>query len=154
MAVKNEVKIKKKGKRKMIGWIIALIIVAVAIGVGALFCGPGSSLNKEHKEAANLPIAAVDFSRLKNGTYVGEYAGGMYKWRVNKVQVTVASGKVKEIQLLDASEKEEKEPVHAALYNKIIEAQSLQVDTISGATLTSKAYLKGVEEALVKAEIK
>lgn len=32
-----------------------------------------------------------------------------------------------------------------------IEAQSLQVDTVSGATLTSKAYLKSVENALMQA---
>jgi uncharacterized protein with FMN-binding domain len=34
----------------------------------------------------------------------------------------------------------------------VIDAQSLQVDTISGATLTSKAYLKAVENALLKAQ--
>lgn len=151
MAVQKEIKTKRKGK-KIMGWIIAIIVVVVAFGVGALFCAPSSPLKKEHEEAVNLPIANVDFSKLADGIYVGEYEGGMYKWRVNKVQVTIASGKVKEIKLLDASEKEAKEPVHGTLYGRIIDAQSLQVDTVSGSTLTSKAYLKGVEIALQKAE--
>jgi uncharacterized protein with FMN-binding domain len=145
---------KTRRKRKMTGWIIALVIIAVAFGIGAVFCAPWSPLNKEHKEAMNLPIAVIDFSKLKDGVYTGEYAGGMYKWRANKVQVTVTSGKVREIELLDASDKEAKEPVHASIYSRVIEAQSLQVDTVSSATLTSKAYLKGVENALIKAEKK
>jgi uncharacterized protein with FMN-binding domain len=38
------------------------------------------------------------------------------------------------------------------LYERVIQAQSLQVDTISSATLTSKAYLKAVENALLQAQ--
>jgi uncharacterized protein with FMN-binding domain len=38
------------------------------------------------------------------------------------------------------------------LYDRVIESQSLQVDTISGATLTCKARLKAVENALIKAQ--
>ncbi|HHV58206.1 MAG TPA: FMN-binding protein, partial [Firmicutes bacterium] len=37
---------------------------------------------------------------------------------------------------------------------EVIKSQSLQVDVISGATLTSKAHLKAVENALEQAEIK
>ena len=38
------------------------------------------------------------------------------------------------------------------LYNRVIAAQSLQVDTVSGATLTGKAYLQCVENALLPAQ--
>jgi uncharacterized protein with FMN-binding domain len=38
------------------------------------------------------------------------------------------------------------------LYGSVIEAQSLRVDAISGATLTSKAHLKAVEAALLQAQ--
>ncbi len=38
------------------------------------------------------------------------------------------------------------------IINTIIEAQSLQVDAVSGATLTTKAYLKAVENALAGAK--
>ncbi|GJM78519.1 hypothetical protein HMSSN139_10150 [Paenibacillus sp. HMSSN-139] len=88
---------------------------------------------------------------MKDGTYVGEYEGGKYKWRANQVRVIVSSGKVTDIQLL--MHKENRSPDFTGkLYGRVIESQSLQVDTISGATITSKAYLKSVENALNEAQ--
>jgi uncharacterized protein with FMN-binding domain len=78
----------------------------------------------------------------------------MYKWRASKAQVIVTSGKVKDIKLLSSSDPGCKNTDPALLYERVIEAQSLQVDTVSGATLTSKAYLKSVEDALIKAQKK
>lgn len=40
------------------------------------------------------------------------------------------------------------------LFRHVIESQSLQVDVISGATLTSKAHLKALENALEQAKRK
>ena len=76
----------------------------------------------------------------------------MYKWRTNKVQVTVSSGKVNDIKLLNSSDPGAKNTNQALLFDRVIKAQSLQVDAISGATLTSKVYLKSVENALVNAQ--
>lgn len=129
---------------------IVLGIVAVAAAGGAIFW---PFLSREHREAKNLPIGDVDFNNLKDGTYIGEYEGGMYKWRANEVQVRVSSGKVTNIDLLKNKENQPPEFTNK-LYGRVIESQSLQVDTISGATLTSKAYLKSVENALAKARKK
>ncbi|MBI9108278.1 MAG: FMN-binding protein [Spirochaetales bacterium] len=133
-------------KKKSIVVLIILLTVLVIIGGSA---GTGCvSLSREHDEARNLPITSINFSKLKDGTYTGEYEGGMYRWRANKVNVTVSSGKVTVIDLQDLSDSGDGFAERRELYNRIIEAQSLQVDVISGATLTSKAYLKGVEIAL------
>jgi uncharacterized protein with FMN-binding domain len=94
---------------------------------------------------------------------VGEYAGGMYKMRATKVEVTLSSGKVTEIKLLKGAMDKEGKPAVLLLtkgmsindlFGRVIESQSLQVDTISGATLTSKAHLKAVENALEQAQAK
>jgi len=133
----------------MICWIIAFVVV-VGLGIAG---GIGwSKLSKEHQEARSLPLTAVDFSKLKDGTYHGAYAGGMYKWRVNECDVTVTNGKVTDIQLAVSQDPGGENTQHQALYDRVIQAQSLQVDTISGATLTSKAYLQAVENALVQAQ--
>lgn len=132
----------------MIGWIIALGII-VFLGIGGAV--GWSKLSKEHNEAKNLPLDRVDFEKLKDGTYSGVYKGGMYKWRENEVRVIVESGKVIKIELLKNKENTPPE-FTKMLFDSVIEAQSLQVDTISGATLTSKAYLQGVENALKQAE--
>ena len=94
----------------------------------------------------------MDFGKLNDGTYRGAYEGGMYKWRANECQATVSSGKVTDIQLAGSSDPGGKNTQHEALYDRVIQAQSLQVDTISGATLTSKAYLQAVENALLQAQ--
>jgi uncharacterized protein with FMN-binding domain len=89
---------------------------------------------------------------LNDGAYHGSYAGGMYKWRANACDVTVTNGKVTDIQLAGSQDPGAENTDTAMLYERVIAAQSLQVDTISGATLTSKAYLQCVENALVLAQ--
>jgi uncharacterized protein with FMN-binding domain len=137
-----------KGKRKMTGLIIGFIVLLV-LGVGG---GIGwSYVAKEHKEARNLPLNRVDFSQLADGVYVGEYEGGMYKWRKNSVWVTVSGGVVTKIEPLEGVV-DPKEGDTKMLYERVIDSQSLQVDTISGATLTTNGYLKAIEIALVQAQ--
>lgn len=136
---------KRRGKFKM---IVLIVVVVILLGLGAAIIFTAG----ERKEGRNLPIAIIDFNKLKDGKYIGEYAGGMKKLRANKVQVTVSSGKVTEIELLEAKNKPSNKLMEE-LYGRVIKAQTLQVDTISGATITSKALLKSVEDALLKAQI-
>jgi uncharacterized protein with FMN-binding domain len=132
----------------MNAWVILLVVLAALAATG----GVGwTRLSKEHKEAKSLPLNAVDFAKLTDGTYHGAYEGGMYKWRANECDVTVTNGKVVGIQLVGSKDPGGNNTQHEALYDRVIQAQSLQVDTISGATLTSKAYLQAVENALVQA---
>jgi len=133
----------------MIGWVIALSIVVVLGAAGGI---GWSRLMKEHSEARSLPLNAVDFSRLNDGTYHGAYAGGMYKWRANECDVTVTGGRVTGIQLVGSKDPGSKNTQEDVLYDRVIQAQSLQVDTISQATLTSKAWLQAVENALIPAQ--
>jgi len=141
---------KKKGISLLKGCAIALLVIVVLLGIGG---GIGwSFLTKEHREAASLPLEDIDFDRLSDGQYHGVYAGGMYGWRFNECDVTVQGGKVTDIQLKTGSEVESVNADAEMLYARVIEAQSLQVDAISGATLTSKSYLKAVENALLQAQ--
>jgi uncharacterized protein with FMN-binding domain len=138
-----------KGKGK-INMLIVVLAILVVLGVGG---GIGwSRLSKEHREARSLPLNAVNFGKLNDGTYHGSYAGGMYRWRANECDVTVANGKVAAIQLVGSGDPGAKNTGHEMLYDRVIAAQTLQVDTISGATLTSKAYLQAVENALIPAQ--
>jgi len=142
--------VKQKGKGIVKGCVIVLMIILAVLVAGG---GIGwSLLSKEHREAASLPLNAVDFDMLNDGIYHGVYEGGMYKWRRNECDVTVTDGKVTGIQLVSTIDPAAENTDHEMLYERVIKAQSLQVDTISGATLTSKAYLQCVENALVQAQ--
>lgn len=139
---------KRKGMFIMLKIILVLLVIFVVIGAGGIIYTSG-----ERREGRNLPIAIIDFNKLNDGTYIGKYEGGMYKWRANEVLVTVSSGKVTDIKILNHKENQKSE-FTGKLYDRVIKAQSLQVDTISGATITSKAYLKSVENALAKSASK
>jgi uncharacterized protein with FMN-binding domain len=129
-------------------------VIAAAGSVTAVGGIGWSAISREHKEAASLPLDAVDFSKLIDGTFHGAYSGGMYGWRANECDVTVVNGAVSDIQLSVSQDPGGENTDCDMLYNRVIEAQSLQVDTISGATLTSKAYLQAVENALLQAQNK
>jgi uncharacterized protein with FMN-binding domain len=125
-------------------WI--LVVMTVILSCVAVAC---VSLSREHREAMNLEINDLDFKKLEDGTYRGAYEGGMYQWRANEVQVTVLSGNVTAIELLRSTE-ERPPDFTEELFKRVVERQSLQVDAVSGATLTSKAYLKAIEHALTQ----
>jgi len=130
----------------MTGWIIAAVIVA-SIGIGGAF--GWSKLSKEHNEIRNLSLNKVDFGALKDGSYTGTFEGGMYRWRQNTIRVTVESGAVVTIEVLEHKENRSKQFTDQ-LFNRVIDNQTLQVDVVSGATITSKAYLQGIENALIQ----
>lgn len=96
------------------------------------------------KEGKNVEINSVDISKLEDGTYVGKYSKD--RW-TSEVEVSVKNQKIENIKVLT-------EPltpdVSSELWEKIIEKQNVNVDVISGATVSSKAYLKSVENALKK----
>ncbi len=147
MEAKQNVKEKKKRKGK--GCLVALMIVVVLLllsgGIGWAY------VSREHREARSLPLNAVDFSRLNDGVFHGAYAGGMYKWRVNECDVIVTTGKVTDINLTTSIDVAKENAGAEMLYERVIKDQSLQVDTISGSTLTGKGYLQCVENALIPA---
>jgi uncharacterized protein with FMN-binding domain len=123
-----------------------LAVLAAAGGLGWFY------ISREHREAANLPLNAIDFSSLNGGTYQGEVEGGMYKWRTNACEVIVSNGQVMDINLISSKDTEQLDGQLEMLYDRVIESQSLQADTVSGATLTSNSYLQAIENALVNAQ--
>jgi uncharacterized protein with FMN-binding domain len=63
--------------------------------------------------------------------------------------VTVASGKVTGIEILrDVWFR--KPELTEQVVSDVIKSQSLEVDIVSGATVTTRAYLKAVENALAE----
>jgi uncharacterized protein with FMN-binding domain len=147
---------KRKGKIKV--WIVILSIVGViALGMGGalLLTAPGRN------ELKNMVIADIDFKKLHDGVYTGAYRGTKDSFRNATVEVTVDSGAVREIRVTEGALAGDKQTTEIRkgltinnLFDEVIKSQSLDVDVISGATLTSNAHLKALENALEKAEIK
>lgn len=147
---------KRKGKVR--AWVVILCVVGVlALGLGGavILTAPG------RRELQNLVIADPDFSKLRDGTYTGAYHGTKDSSRDAAVEVTVSSGAVTKIRVTKGALAGDKQTAEVRngftisdLFEEVVKSQSLQVDAISGATLTSKAHLKAVENALEQAETK
>ncbi|EJZ44290.1 hypothetical protein HMPREF9630_02150 [Peptoanaerobacter stomatis] len=89
----------------------------------------------------------TDFTDLKDGEYEG-IASGYYTNSI-KVKVTVSAGKITKIEVTNGDDKgyltKEKEE---KLIKSIIDNQSTKVDTMSGATYSSRGVINAVVNAL------
>lgn len=71
-----------------------------------------------------------------------------------KVDVTLSEDKITDIEVLsDDENKVLAEPVYEQLKESIIEANSVDVDVVSGSSETSKGYLLAVQDAIEKAGV-
>lgn len=100
----------------------------------------------EHKNEAvrNMKINNVDLTKLDDGIYKGEYSYGHYTY---KVEVHLKDHKLIDISVKDGR-KSKRAKMAEGVTDKIISQQRIDVDAVSGATTTSKAILKAVENAL------
>lgn len=126
-------------KNKVHYGIMIILLCAIAIFLSA--CGNSSSKDSTDKK----PV--IDFSTIPDGAYRGGFTYGAFNYIV---EVIVAEGKVTEIIAIQNKDNEPSEMAEG-VFNQIIEAQSVDVDGVSGATASSKALLKAVENALKKA---
>jgi uncharacterized protein with FMN-binding domain len=111
--------------------IVLLILTSMLAGCAAI------------KEAKETQITMSGIEGMDNGVYRGEY-------KINPVQVVVdveiMNGNIKEIRIIEhicgLGKKAEK------IIDEVVNSQSLQVDTVTGATVSSKVILKAIENAL------
>ena len=96
-------------------------------------------------EMLKMPIGSLDLSEIRDGTYPGYYEN--YRWHC-EVEVAVLSSRIDTIEVLRSANGGKK--FYRELISRVVEEQSLQVDAVSGGTITSITYLKAVENALQK----
>lgn len=93
----------------------------------------------------------ADLKDLKDGEYEGSSISFMQS-PVN-VKVTVKDGKVSNVKANQATPQDDRSNgAFDIIADRIVEKQSTDVDTISGATLSSEAVRIGTLEALLKAK--
>lgn len=106
------------------------------------------------QSAASTDTAAAGNGGYRDGTYTGSSENAYYG-RV-QVQVTIASHRIASINVLDyPKDRRTSRYINSQalplLQQEVIAASSANVDTISGATLTSEAYLRSLGKALLQA---
>jgi fumarate reductase flavoprotein subunit len=85
-----------------------------------------------------------------NNTFTGEAEG---KNGTIKVEVTIENNEIQKIDVLDSKESEFTDQVFEDMIATIVEANSAEVDAISGATMTSSAIIAAVADAVAKSGV-
>ncbi len=99
--------------------------------------------------------AATVQGTYRNGTYTGPEADAYYG--LVQVKVVISNGKISDVKFLDyphdrRTSQEINNQVMPWLTQEAIQAQSANVDLISGATLTSEAFVNSLQAALQSAK--
>lgn len=98
--------------------------------------------------AAGLAVSAGEL--YKDGTFRGESDG--YEDKII-VDVTLKADKIVTVKVVSQAESRAKTSMKV-IPKRIIEAQKVRVDAVTGATISSKAIMRAVEKALGKASVK
>ena len=127
-------------KRKHRIIITALILV---IGISLAILGTKAYIEASLERLADLNISNVDLSKIEDGVYSGSYKVFPV---AAEVEVTINNHRIKEVEL---KKHNNGQGFPAEIIpGKVVEAQSLEVDIVSGATYSSKVILKAIENAL------
>lgn len=128
-------------KKKILFWILGLLVIAFIIFQVAI-----GSIERNLSALKDLPLERIDLMQTKDGIYTGSYAAFPVE---AEVQVELENHKIVSVTLL---EHRHGQGANAEILPEIVvQAQSLDVDLVAGATYSSKVILKAVEDALLKA---
>ena len=109
------------------------------------------STSESESDSSLAEIAAVqDASAYKDGTYYGTgkgFAGTM------KVKVDISGGKIASISIVSTKDGDSYVKSASSLLDTIVEKQSTNVDTVSGATFSSRGIISAVRSALSQAAV-
>ncbi|GGH34200.1 flavocytochrome c [Paenibacillus segetis] len=121
--------------RRHTGRILSLILVLTIVFTMAA-CG-----SKENsKTASDGTTTAIGVGSGKHGDI--------------KVEVTLTNGQITEVKVLEQKENEVlAEPVYTQLRETVMQANSVEVDVITGSSVTSKGYLDAIQDAIVKSGV-
>lgn len=130
-------------KKRYIAIIIVLLVLALGFITTKILL---TRFEGNLKQLALSEISDVDLATVEDGDYIGSYSAFPVS---AEVRVTIKNHTIKEIELLKHNNGQGQGA--GIIPEKVIEAQSLKVDSVSGATYSSKVILKAIQDALLKA---
>ncbi len=127
-------------KRTIVLITILCFLILIALAGKILLTVTTANLEK----LRTISLEEVDLALLENGTYKGSYA--RFPLDV-EVEVVVKDQRIVSIILLKHRNGQGQDA--ETIPSEVVRSQSLQVDTISGATYSSIVILKAIEDALL-----
>lgn len=131
---------------KRIIYAATALAIVVGVSLGARYY---IKLQNYNKIINAISIKEVNLAKVSDGTYKGSFDALMIE---ADTSVTVKNHKIVDIKLLH--HKNERGKPAEVIPMRVVKAQSLKVDTVSGATNSSKVILMSIQKALEKGYIK
>ena len=122
------------------GLVPAVVLIVFALVMILL-------VRREINRVLETSLAEHDLSAIPDGAHEGTEA---YLGKVFALAVEVKAGRIERIQVRSDDGREYSTKARSVLA-KVVEAQSLEVDAATGATVTSKVFLNAVNDALTRA---
>jgi uncharacterized protein with FMN-binding domain len=124
---------------------ILLAVLIVIIAVSLAITGAVKYIEANLDKLNQMSISNVDLSKIEDGVYTGSFS----TFPVSaEVKVTVSGHRITGIELVKHNNG--KGVGAEVIPDMVVKAQSLEVDTVSGATSSSKVILKAIEDALTR----
>ena len=118
------------------GAVLCILLIICHIGFYLM------SYSTYVKKIAGVALSGVDLSHIPDGTYIGSCDVGYIS---AKVEVIVKEKKIEKVTLLEHVNERGKRA--EGIVDKIVEQQSTQVDSVTGASNSSVVIKKAVENA-------
>ena len=123
-----------KKKIFLIAGGVLLIILIVMISI----------MSNGLSEGANVALNGINLSNIPDGSYTGVY--DFKRWS-NTAMVHVKDGKIIGIDIVSDMFGAGVTNSSRETFRRVIDAQDTRIDAVAGATVSSKAYLKAIEDA-------
>lgn len=125
--------------------VIAVTAVTVVLTI-SMIRSVTKYMGEIEERVDSLVINDVDVSQISDGRYTGSYD---LKIVAAEVAVNVKDGRIESVEIIEHINGRGK--VAETVTDAVVKKQSLAVDAVSGATASSKALLKAIENALTGA---
>lgn len=126
-----------------------------ATGAGGSGSGAGSGSGSGSGDTTST-TASTSSGSSTSGTYTGDSVDT--RWGPVQVQITVSAGKITAVEAVvyptdNPRDVEINNQALPILADEAVKAQSSQIDTVSGATVTSDGYISSLQSAIDKANL-
>ncbi len=125
-------------------WLRIVVIAVACLVLAMVGAYEGLVILAKNTQAAYEQIEPVDLASVEDGVYNGEAGGFICSMDLN---VTVKDHRITDITVNRQVNGGGKYQA-PGMTDRIVQAQSVEVDTVSGATLTSETILVAVHRAL------
>lgn len=117
------------------------VLLTIVVGIYVFLILPNQ---KSLDTVRNMTIENVNLEEVDDGLYIGDFNYSSFTY---KVEIKVKNHKIEKIDIINNRDTSHSKKAEEIII-KVIDKQSVNVEAISGATTTSKALLKAIENGL------